>query len=332
MKKVTNAQRKENLKKVTPLVQYLKDNHISQSEVAFKTGLHLGTVNRIIHGWQPLLPNTLQKIADALGVEYYILNGENVTTRVLNLEEVCGFLEYKGVITKMRSVYDVRCWLKGIEEDSAADEQEPKIVIRSNMLDNVGNTKQSQVQQPQQYDIQCSNEGFVYFYHNVPFSNFWKCEPIEYDSHTFNCSEAIFMYQKALLFGDKEYALKIVETDNSTSFKSQDERCKAVKKLGRKVRGFVQETWDAECYKCMYNALEAKAKYDSEFRRLLLLPEFAEKTFVEATRLDKIWGIGISIKKAMEVGRAGWKGTNLLGKALTELRDNLNLDLSVKMK
>ena len=33
MKKVTNAQRTENLKKVAPLNQYLKDNHISQSDV-----------------------------------------------------------------------------------------------------------------------------------------------------------------------------------------------------------------------------------------------------------------------------------------------------------
>ena len=74
MKKVTNAQREENLKKVAPLNQYLKDNHISQSDVAQKSGLHLGTINRILHGWQPLMPNTLQRIADALGVEYYILN------------------------------------------------------------------------------------------------------------------------------------------------------------------------------------------------------------------------------------------------------------------
>ena len=70
MKKVTNAQREENLKKVAPLNQYLKDNHISQSDVAQKSGLALGTINRILHGWQPLMPTTLQRIADALGVEY----------------------------------------------------------------------------------------------------------------------------------------------------------------------------------------------------------------------------------------------------------------------
>ena len=56
------------------------------------------------------------------------------------------------------------------------------------------------------------------------------------------------MYQKAMLFGDTEVASKIVETDNDSSFETLLKRCTAVKKLGRKVRGFVQETWYAECY------------------------------------------------------------------------------------
>lgn len=329
MKKVTNAEREANLNRVAPLIQYLKDNHISQSEVAQRSGLALGTVNRILHGWQVLMPNTLQRIADALGVEYYILNGENTSTRTLNLEEVCGFLEYKGVITKVNSVYDVKCWLKSIEGDVSVCDDKP-VVIKSRVYDEVMSVQTILVDECR-YNVHCSDEGYVYFYHNVPFSNFWKCEPqLQFDGHSFNCSEAIFMYQKALLLDDKEYALKIVETDNSTSFKSQDDRCKAVKKLGRKVRGFVQEEWDSKCYGLMYNAVECKAKYDMEFRRVLLSPEYAGKTFVEATKLDKIWGIGISIKKAMEVGRAGWKGQNLLGRALTELRDKLCPEFAVK--
>ena len=133
MKKVTNAEREANLKRVAPLIQYLKENHISQSEVAQKGGLAPGTVNRILHGWQPLMPNTLQRIADALGVEYYILNGENAVQRTLNMEEVCGYLEYKGTITKVSSVYDVKCWLKSIEGDGAVPESE-ELVIKSNLI------------------------------------------------------------------------------------------------------------------------------------------------------------------------------------------------------
>ncbi|MBQ6709531.1 MAG: helix-turn-helix transcriptional regulator [Bacteroidales bacterium] len=132
MKKVTNAEREANLNRVAPLIQYLKDNHISQSEVAQRSGLALGTINRILHGWQVLMPNTLQRIADALEVEYYILNGEDTVQRAFNLEEVCGFLEYKGVITKVSSVYDVKCWLKSIEGEVSEPDDE-QVVIKSKL-------------------------------------------------------------------------------------------------------------------------------------------------------------------------------------------------------
>ncbi len=132
MKKVTNAEREANLKRVAPLIQYLKENHISQSEVAQRSGLALGTINRILHGWQPLMPNTLQRIASALEVEYYILNGEDTVRRAFNLEEVCGFLEYKGVITKVSSIYDVRCWLKSIEGEVSEPDDE-QVVIKSQL-------------------------------------------------------------------------------------------------------------------------------------------------------------------------------------------------------
>ena len=198
MKKVTNAQREENLKKVAPLNQYLKDNHISQSEVAQKSGLALGTVNRILHGWQALMPNTLQRIADALGVEYYILNGENAVQRALNMDEVCGFLEYKGVITKVSSVYDVKCWLKSIEGSMPVREDKP-VVIRSKVYEEMMSARPVTVEE-HKYNIKCSEEGYVYFYQNVPFSNFWAGDTqIEFDGHKFNSSEAVFMYQKAML-------------------------------------------------------------------------------------------------------------------------------------
>ena len=53
-------------------------------------------------------------------------------------------------------------------------------------------------------------------------------------------------------------------------------------------------------------------------------------TFVEATLRDVILANGLSIKQSMELGRAGWIGQNLLGQALTELRNKLRPDLAVK--
>lgn len=115
MKQITSTQRAENLKKVEPLIKYITKNNISQSELAKRTGLHLGTINRIIHGWQPLQPNTLQKIADGIGVEYYILNGEKAIAHQQNLTPVMGYLEFQGTVTKVTSVYEVKQWLSAIE-------------------------------------------------------------------------------------------------------------------------------------------------------------------------------------------------------------------------
>jgi len=44
---------------------------------------------------------------------------------------------------------------------------------------------------------------------------------------------------------------------------------------------------------------------------------------VEASPKDKIWGIGLGAKSAVEKGEEAWKGLNLLGKALMEVREML---------
>jgi len=46
-------------------------------------------------------------------------------------------------------------------------------------------------------------------------------------------------------------------------------------------------------------------------------------TIVEASPYDTIWGIGMAEDHPDVMDEAKWKGENLLGKALTELRDEL---------
>ena len=128
MKKISSKQRAENLKKAEPLIQYITKKNISQSELAQKSGLHLGTINRIIHGWQPLRPNTLQKIADGIGVEYYILNGEKADMRKKNLIPLCGYLEYNGNITRVSNVYEVKQWIEAVERGENPTIDKPKAV------------------------------------------------------------------------------------------------------------------------------------------------------------------------------------------------------------
>jgi hypothetical protein len=47
------------------------------------------------------------------------------------------------------------------------------------------------------------------------------------------------------------------------------------------------------------------------------------KTLVEASPMDKIWGIGLAANDYRARNRKSWIGKNLLGQALTEVRDEL---------
>ena len=156
--------------------------------------------------------------------------------------------------------------------------------------------------------IRCTDE-YVYFYSDkTPFSN-WNITPgIKYDGHEFNNSEALFMYLKAKVFRDDVMAERIVPLDP-----------KAAKRCGRLVRPYSDEIWERERENAMYTALKAKLEASEEFRNALLKDEYRGKTFVEASPYDKIWGIKLSVAEAY-AGKE-WRGLNLLGKLLTELRD-----------
>jgi ribA/ribD-fused uncharacterized protein len=168
--------------------------------------------------------------------------------------------------------------------------------------------------------IRCTDE-FVYFYQNTPLSNWWASNPrIPYDGHDFASSEALYMYLKARGLGDDKVANEILALDDNAKLTDRQRFAKA-KSLGKKCK-FNKFVFFANREKWMYTALSAKYEVDEEFRRVLMSEEYRGLTFVEASPRDVNWGIGLSVSAAYE-GKA-WKGKNLLGKLLTQLR-NANL-------
>lgn len=156
--------------------------------------------------------------------------------------------------------------------------------------------------------IRCTDT-HVYFYQNTPLSNWWVSEPaIPYDNHTFTSTESLFMYLKAKVFRDDVMAERIANAHYDDA-----------KKLGRLIQNFSDEVWERERENAMYIAIKAKLAVDEVFRDTLLSEEYKGKTFVEASPTDKVWGIRRSISDAYQ-GKE-WRGLNLLGKLLTELRD-----------
>jgi len=131
-----------------------------------------------------------------------------------------------------------------------------------------------------------------------------------FNTHYFKTSEHLFMYLKAAFFGDWKIAKEIEESSGPKDAKS----------LGRLVEGFSEEEWEKVRYEVMFNAVYHRSFHDSKFKSMILKEEWKNLEFVEASPYDRIWGIGMKETDPDVNNRKKWRGLNLLGKSLTELR------------
>ena len=152
---------------------------------------------------------------------------------------------------------------------------------------------------------------FTFFFTEAnPFSQWYRCT-FTVGENTFNCAEQYMMHGKALLFADRETAAKILAADHPRQHKA----------LGRKVKPFDDATWKRERAAIVRAGNHAKFTQNAELLDQLLATKGT--TLVEASPYDKIWGIGLAATDPRAQDPAQWKGQNLLGKILTELRDQL---------
>lgn len=122
------------------------------------------------------------------------------------------------------------------------------------------------------------------------------------------------MLQKALLFSDIEVAHQVIAIRGTSKTDLAN-----VKALGRKVKNFEDKIWNAERERIVFEGNMLKFQQNDEIRAKLLAT--GDKLLVEASPLDRIWGIGYGEKNAINM-QAKW-GLNLLGKALVETRTKL---------
>ena len=152
---------------------------------------------------------------------------------------------------------------------------------------------------------------FTFFFTEAsPFSQWYRCT-FTVGENTFNCAEQYMMHGKALLFGDAETALEILAADHPRDHKA----------LGRKVKPFDDATWKREREAIVRAGNHAKFTQNPALLELLLATNGT--TLVEASPYDKIWGIGLAATDPRAQDPNQWKGQNLLGKILTELRDSI---------
>ena len=156
---------------------------------------------------------------------------------------------------------------------------------------------------------------YVFFYKDW-LSNYQRTKfDVEWNGvkYTFTSTEQGFMYIKAITFGDNVTAQKILNTDDPN-------RCR---KLGRQVKGYNDAEWAKIRYDVFYTLNWAKYTQDKKLQEKLLDPQFDGKKFIEASPIDKIWGIGYAEDNPnIEFTYMYW-GKNYLGRILTNIRKRL---------
>lgn len=150
-------------------------------------------------------------------------------------------------------------------------------------------------------------DSHVYFWGDPSFSN-WGPASFEHKGHQFHNSEQAYMWEKAVYFNDFEIADKILENNNPS----------VAKNLGRQVSNYVDEEWAKVRYDFMVEVCVSKYKQDQDKRETLL--STGNRVLVEGSPHDRIWGVGLHWTDEAILNENNWKGFNLLGKALMDVR------------
>jgi len=158
---------------------------------------------------------------------------------------------------------------------------------------------------------------FLFFWGHIENKNYitkaclsqWYESPFIVDNTTYYTAEHYMMAEKARLFKNLELRKEIIET------KKQGK----VKELGRQILNFNQEMWDINKFQIVLKGNYHKFNQNQKLREFLINTK--NKILAEASPLDSIWGIGLSIEDESIYNPKLWEGKNLLGFALMEVRD-----------
>ncbi len=144
------------------------------------------------------------------------------------------------------------------------------------------------------------------FFWNGPFSN-WYHSKFQVLGMEFTSGEQAMMWIKAKYFKDDETANQIMQTSHPST----------QKQLGRQVANYNDEEWSRVRADMVENALLAKFEQNEDLKKVLL--DTGDTIIVEASPVDRIWGIGFSEADALD--HIDEWGENLLGKVLMNVRN-----------
>jgi ribA/ribD-fused uncharacterized protein len=137
----------------------------------------------------------------------------------------------------------------------------------------------------------------------------WWPAPFTVDGVSYPTAEHWMMAGKARLFRDDQALAAVLAAADP----------RAAKAAGRSVRGFDEEAWAAARFDLVVAGNLAKFRCNPELG--VFLATTPPGVLVEASPRDRIWGIGMNASHPNARRPSRWRGTNLLGFALMNVRD-----------
>jgi ribA/ribD-fused uncharacterized protein len=138
----------------------------------------------------------------------------------------------------------------------------------------------------------------------------WYDAPFTVDGQRYATAEHFMMAEKAALFGDHASREKVLLAPNPG----------AAKALGRSVQGFDEAVWQAHRFDIVLRA--NRAKFTQHPPLHAFLEQTGARVLVEASPVDRVWGIGLAQNDEKARDPNLWHGLNLLGFALMHVRDD----------
>ena len=139
----------------------------------------------------------------------------------------------------------------------------------------------------------------------------WYSALFEYKGQVYKTAEHFMMVEKAKLFNDLEKVQEMLDADDPGKVKS----------IGRSVRNFNQAIWDESKIEIAIRGNFEKFKQNEKLGEFLVNTK--ERILVEASPVDKVWGVGLEAKDPLIENPAHWLGQNLLGFSLMQVRHRL---------
>lgn len=143
-------------------------------------------------------------------------------------------------------------------------------------------------------------------------------------ANSYTSTEQGMMEAKALCFGEPTVAERIMCPVPQLTTDQWHKYQASIKRLGGpgSIRNYNDDEWHAVRYQIVKDLNRQKFAQNPHLLQELL--DTGGQILAEGAPYDKIWGVGLSTTSPQIQNPDQWKGLNLLGKLLMELREELS--------